>query len=102
MTVAARTIVRLFFGRGVFDVNCPYRMMRADLFKEHLLRMPSHTFAPNVMVSALVCNNNYRVLEIPVVHSQRTTGQVSIRKSKLLKVAVRSLWQTMLFRFHAG
>lgn len=98
-TFAARMIVRFLYGRGVFDVNCPYRLMRAELFKELFSRIPSHTFAPNVIVSGVACKNNYRVLEIPVVHSQRTTGEVSIQKTKLLKAAVRALWQTVLFRF---
>lgn len=98
-TFAAKTIVRLFYGKGVFDVNCPYRLMRAELFKELFLRIPPHTFAPNVIVSGIACKNNCRVMEIPVVHSQRTTGEVSIRKLKLLKAAAQALWQTILFRF---
>jgi dolichol-phosphate mannosyltransferase len=99
MTCAARMIVRFLYGKGVFDVNCPYRLMRAELFKGLFLKIPSHTFAPNVIVSGVACKNNYRVFEIPVVHSQRTTGEVSIQKAKLLKAALRALWQTMLFRF---
>lgn len=98
-TFAARIIVRFLYGKGVFDVNCPYRLIRGNLFKELFSKIPSHLFAPNVIVSGVVCKNKYRILEIPVTHSQRTTGEVSIQKIKLLKAAARALWQTILFRF---
>jgi dolichol-phosphate mannosyltransferase len=99
MTSAARIIVTFLYGKGIFDVNCPYRLMRGQLLKELISEIPPYLFAPNVILSGLVCMNNYRILEIPVVHSQRATGEVSIQKLKLLKAAARALWQTILFRF---
>ena len=99
MTSAARIIVTFLYGKGIFDVNCPYRLMRGQLLKELISEIPPYLFAPNAILSGLVCMNNYRILEIPVVHSQRATGEVSIQKLKLLKAAARALWQTILFRF---
>ena len=99
MTSAARIIVTYLYGKGIFDVNCPYRLMRGQLLRELISEIPPHLFAPNVILSGLVCKNSYRILEIPVVHSQRATGEVSIQKLKLLKAAARALWQTILFRF---
>lgn len=99
MTSAARFIVTLLYGKGIFDVNCPYRLMRGQFLKEFISEIPPHLFAPNVLLSGLVCKSDYRILEIPVVHSQRATGEVSIQKLKLLKAAARALWQTILFRF---
>ena len=99
MTSAARIIVTFLYGKGIFDVNCPYRLMRGQLLRELISEIPPYLFAPNVILSGLVCKNNYRILEIPVVHSLRTTGEVSIQKLKLLKAAARALWQTILFRF---
>jgi glycosyltransferase involved in cell wall biosynthesis len=98
MTSAARIIVTVLYGEGIFDVNCPYRLMRGQLLKELISEIPPSLFAPNVILSGLVCMNNYRILEIPVVHSQRATGKVSIQKVKLLKAAARALGQTILFR----
>ena len=39
-----------------------------------------------------------RFFETRVPQHDRTTGEVSIRKWKLLKAAVRSFWQTIRFR----
>jgi len=99
ISFAARTLVRVFYGKGVYDVNCPYRLMRSHMFREVFSDIPIDTFAPNVVITAIACRNAYRIIEIPVIHSQRATGEVSIRRLRLLKAAARSLWQTVLYRF---
>ena len=96
---AARIIVRILYGGGVSDVNCPYRLMRTDLFRDTFSKMDIGTYAPNVIISAIACKRNYRILEMPVTYYQRTTGEVSIRRWKLLKAALISLWQTIKFPF---
>lgn len=99
LSFAARMLVRIFYGQGVYDVNCPFRLMRSHMFRESFVEIPLNTFAPNVIISGLACKDDYRILTIPVAHCQRTTGEVSIRKWRLVKAATRSLWQTISFRF---
>jgi dolichol-phosphate mannosyltransferase len=99
ISFAAKMVVRVFYGSGVQDVNCPYRLMKSDIFRSTFNNMGSNTFAPNVIIAGVACRMNYRTLEIPVSSSQRTTGEVSIQRWKLLKGALEGLWQTILFRF---
>ena len=99
ISFAARILVRIFYGQSVHDVNCPYRLMKSGVFKSALNKMEINTFAPNVIISGVASKNNYRTLEIPVSYYQRTTGEVSIRRWKLLKAASKGLWQTVLYRF---
>jgi glycosyltransferase involved in cell wall biosynthesis len=99
VSFAARMLVRIFYGQGVHDVNCPYRLMKSDVFKSSLSQMEINTFAPNVIISGVACKNKCRILEIPVSYSKRTTGEVSIQRWKLLKAVLKGLWQTILFRF---
>lgn len=99
ISFAARMLIRIFYGPGVHDVNCPYRLMKSDVFRNTFSKMDRNTFAPNLIISGVACKNNYRTLEIPVSCSPRTTGEVSIRNWKLLKGAFEGLWQTILFRF---
>ena len=98
ISFAAKTLVRIFYGQGVADVNCPYRLMRTHIFKETFSRIPINTFAPNVIVSGIAIKNNCKILEVPVSSSPRTTGVVSIRRWKLFKAAFKGLWQTIVFR----
>ena len=96
---AARILVRLYYGKGIIDVNCPYRLMRSAAFRQSFFQIPPDTFAPNVIISGITCKEKYRILEIPVAYRRRTTGVVSIRKARLLNASIRSLFQTILFRF---
>lgn len=92
--------VRLLYGKGIQDVNAPYRLMRVSLFKDLMSQIPDDTFAPNVIVSGLACMKRARIFTHPVPFEFRTTGTVSIKKWKLLKAAMKSFWQTIQFRFH--
>ena len=99
VTFVSRRIVRLFFGRGIHDVNTPYRLMRTDKFRALFSVIPDNTFAPNIAVSGYACLAGLRICELSVPHQPRSTGVVSIKKWRLLKAAVKSLWQTVFFRF---
>lgn len=97
VSFVSRLSVRLFYGKGIWDVNTPYRLMRAEVFAPFYAQIPDDTFAPNVILSGLAARHRLRLLEIPVPQHDRTTGEVSIKKWKLLKAAARSFAQTINF-----
>ena len=99
ISFVSRGCVRLFYGRGVWDVNTPYRLMRAAVFAPLYAAIPANTFAPNVILSGLAARLNLRAFEMPVPQHDRTTGEVSIKKWELLKAAARSFAQTIAFAF---
>lgn len=61
--------------------------------------IPLTTFAPNVVLSGLAACHRLRYFEMRVPQHDRTTGEVSIKKWKLLKAAARSFGQTISFAF---
>ena len=73
--------------------------MRSKVFKNLFLSLPKDMFAPNVVISGMVSLNNLRAKEIPVQQKERRTGEVSIKKLKLIKAALKSFQQTITFRF---
>ena len=98
VSFVSRCCVRIFYGRRtVWDVNTPYRMMRTSEFMDVYQQIPLTTFAPNVIISGMVARKKLRYYEIRVPQHDRTTGEVSIKKWKLLKAAVKSFWQTIHF-----
>lgn len=97
ISFVSRLCVRVFYGKSVWDVNSPYRLMRCDKFKELYNKIPKDTFAPNVIISGFVAKANLKYFEFPVTHGGRKTGEVSIKKWKLLKAAAKSFKQTILF-----
>lgn len=101
ISIISRMAVSMFYGRGVRDVNCPFRLMRADVLRGLLRCIPEDTFAPNVAIAGLFVLKGRRVINIAVPHSNRQTGEVSIQKWKLFKAALKSFLQTIRIRFKA-
>ncbi len=101
ISLVSRAVVRIFYGSGIIDVNCPFRLMRSDALRQMLTRIPENTFAPNVAISGLLALRQAKVLNLPVRHSNRRTGEVSIKKWKLLKAALKSFCQIIALRFSA-
>ena len=102
VSLVSRLCVRIFYGKGVWDVNTPYRLMRASAFRDFYAAIPLTTFAPNVILSGLAARHRLRMFEMPVPQHDRTTGEVSIKKWKLLKAAAKSFWQTISFALSKG
>lgn len=93
----AKIITQILCGKGVSDVNCPYRLMKTSVFKDLFLKIESDTFSPNIIVSGFVNRNNITFSEIPVEWKNRSTGTVSIQKMKLFKSAAKAFFQTIKF-----
>lgn len=102
VSFVSRLCVRLFYGQSIWDVNTPYRLMRVSAFRQFFQEIPLTTFAPNVILSGLAARKHLRVAEILVPQHDRTTGEVSIKKWKLFKAAVKSFWQTITFANKSG
>lgn len=94
----SRLVVRLCFGGAVTDVNCPFRLIRADLLRRIVEQIPSDTFAPNLLLSGALSRAGARVQNLPVPHRHRRTGSVSIVKWRLWRSVLRSLGQTVRWR----
>lgn len=99
ISFVSRSVVRFFYGQSVWDVNAPYRLMRVSCLSELFNKIPADTFAPNVIISGYVGKKKLRFQEFEVAHQDRQTGEVSIKKWKLLKAAMRSFKQTISFSF---
>lgn len=99
VSFVSRLSVRILYGKGVWDVNTPYRLMRVSAFSRFFSQIPLTTFAPNVILSGLAARHKFRMFECPVPQHDRRTGEVSIKKWNLLKAAVRSFAQTVAFAF---
>ena len=76
--------------------------MRSNAFRSIYSAIPENTFAPNVIISGMTAKTRLRFFEMPVPQKDRQTGEVSIKKWKLLKAAMKSFAQTVAFAFSAG
>jgi len=97
----AKKCVHLFYGKGISDVNVPYRLMNVEQFSGIFQAIPKETFAPNVVLSGMAIRKGLKIKDFYVPTNFRATGTVSIQRMKLLKVAFRSFKETISFSFSA-
>lgn len=99
LSAASRLCVRLFYGKGAWDVNSPYRLMRSEAFIEYFQQIPSSVFSPNLMISGITAKKKLRFYETPIPCQGRQTGEVSIQKMTILKAAFKSIFEIIIFSF---
>jgi glycosyltransferase involved in cell wall biosynthesis len=95
VSAGSRAAVRLLIGKGVRDVNSPYRLMRREALLPLLDLVPRRAFAPNTLLSGLAARARLRVVEVPVPHQGRQSGRPSLRGRRLVAAVVRSFRDTL-------
>lgn len=91
----------MFFVYGTFimDSNIPFRLIEGNFLKKLLVQLPNPVpFAPNIFLAIMAKKAGQELFNIPIVHKERATGEVSIRKMKLLKVCWQSFNELLDFR----
>jgi dolichol-phosphate mannosyltransferase len=100
VSMFSRMTVKLFYGnKGPRDVNSPYRLLKKSTYENLFKAIPDDTFAPNVIIAGYTAKKQLKFNTYPVPIKFRETGEVSIKKWNLLKVAFKSWVQTMKFSF---
>ena len=92
-------VVQVCYGNGIKDVNCPYRLIRVEKLRDLIHKIPDDTFAPNIIISGVAVRQKWalKIIDIPV--QKRLTGEVSIKRLKLLRAVIRSFYQTVDYAF---
>lgn len=99
ISLISRLTISILYGNRVYDVNCPYRLMRTSAVKGFIPSIPDDTLAPNLIIAGMASQKKLAVFQTEVRFKFRTTGEVSIKRWKLIKFSVKSFWQTFLYRF---
>ena len=91
----------MFFVYGTFimDSNIPFRLIKGTFLSKLLSQLPNPVpFAPNIFLAIMAKKSGQELFNIPIVHKERATGEVSIQKMKLLKVCWQSFKELLNFR----
>ncbi|HEV3326082.1 MAG TPA: glycosyltransferase family 2 protein [Puia sp.] len=91
-------IVHTLFGRGITDVNTPYRLIRSESLREALEKIPANSFAPNILLTAWFVEKKRRIFTTKTGLRGGLQQRTSKMNGYFLRGAVRSALQTLLFR----
>ena len=89
----------IVYATFIMDSNIPFRLIKGTFLKKLLLQLPNPVpFAPNIFLAIMAKKSGQTLFNIPIVHKERTTGEVSIQKMKLLKVCWQSFKELLDFK----
>jgi glycosyltransferase involved in cell wall biosynthesis len=71
MTRLLRVYVRLSFGVGARDPNCPLRGYEAELLRDLLAALPEECLIPNLYLTVVAARRGLALLEVDVSHRVR-------------------------------
>ena len=91
-------MVRIFFGVKVPDANAPFRLMKADLVKKYLGKLPKDYDLPNIILTAYFAHYHEKITFKEVSFAPREAGVNSINLKKIFKIGYGSLSNFMMFR----
>lgn len=91
-------LLKLFFGVKVPDANAPFRLMRSEMVKKYIDRLPDDYDIPNIIMTAYFAKNNENILFKDVTFAPRVAGENSINLKKIFKVGVKALKDFFHFR----
>lgn len=98
LTRFIRQVLQLLFGVELYDANVPYKLLRRDVWDDASRLIPADTLAPSLFLAIYAKKRGYRVHEADILHRERETGEVSIRRFKLLRFCARGFMQMLAFR----
>lgn len=93
-----RLAASLLAGRGIRDVNTPFRLLRRTTWEDLDALVGPDALAPNILVSLGAAVRGWRMLEMPVTHLPRERGTSTLRAVRLVRFSLRGLGQLIVFR----
>lgn len=96
ITNLMKFIILIFHGVLVKDANSPFRLIKKSFLAENINKI-ENSIIPNVLISIIAAKDK-SLRFISVDHKERQTGEVSIKKWKLLYFCLKSLNEIIYFK----
>ena len=99
LSVMLRTVIRVLArGRGVHDVNVPFKLIRRELWERLAPAVPAEPIVPSAMIVLGALRTGARVVEVPITHRARAGGQTVLIPTRLLWLSLRAAVELATFR----
>lgn len=91
-------LLKVYFGVKVPDANAPFRLMKADIVKKYLCKMPKDYELPNIMLTTFCSYYQERIVFKTVSFKPRIGGENSIDIIKIIKIGWKALGDFRTFK----
>ena len=84
-------LLKLYFGVKIPDANAPFRLMKADIVKKYLYRLPADYNLPNIMITTYYVYYGEKYAFRDVTFKARKTGVNSVNLPRIVKIGWKAL-----------
>ncbi len=84
-------LLKLYFGVSVPDANAPFRLMKADVVKKYLYKLPKDYNLPNIMMTTYFAHYKEKMTFKEISFKPRQAGVNSINIPKIIKIGWKAL-----------
>lgn len=91
-------LLRLIFGVNVPDANAPFRLMKCEIVKKYLNRLPTDYNIPNIMFTTYFSFYGEKILFKEISFKPRQAGANSINIPRIIKIGCKALTDFYKFK----
>lgn len=84
-------LLKLYFKVNVPDANAPFRLMKTDVVKKYIYKLPDDYNLPNIMITTYFAYYKEKILFKEISFKPRTVGKNSINIKKIIKIGWKAL-----------
>lgn len=84
-------LLRLYFGVKIPDANAPFRLMKTDIVKKYLYKLPIDYNIPNIMMTTYYAYYSEKMTFSTITFKPRQGGTNSVNIRKIVKIGWRAL-----------
>lgn len=84
-------LLRLYFGVELPDANAPFRLMKCDVVKKYLYKMPDAYNLPNIMLTTYYAYYHEKMIFHEISFRPRVAGKNSVNIPKIIKIGIKAL-----------
>ena len=84
-------LLRIYFKVRIPDANAPFRLMKTDVVKKYLYKMPKNYNLPNIMITTYFAYYNEKIIFREISFKSRRGGENSINLKRIIKIGMVAL-----------
>lgn len=91
VTKTLKFVLHVIFGLKITDANTPFRLIKHEVLKKYIEKIPKDFNLANVMLTVLLIKNKENVKFIPITFRPRQGGVNSINFKKITKIGIQAV-----------
>ena len=91
-------ILRIYFGVKIPDANAPFRLLKTDILKKYIYRLPNDYNIPNIMVTTYFVYYGEKTKFEEISFQSRKQGKNSINIIRIFTIGIKAIGDFRYFK----